>query len=225
MVKSYRWLGRALDELGVRRVDIALFDLGLSAEQLAGGGRGFSFQRDEPLQMTFAAHADAGQLTAAEIVNHWREETLADTIFRYGEERFARRIAVAIVAARARAPLETTAALVAVIESAVPFWYARGRLHPATRTFQALRIAVNDELGAIAVGLEQAWSALAPGGRLAVITFHSLEARLVKEKFKEWLAAKQGQKVTAHAVRPTYDEIRRNPRARSAQLRVIRKLA
>lgn len=223
-VRNFRELGAVLDEWKVKQVNAALFDLGLSSDQLERSGRGFSFERDEPLRMTFAAGLAPGRLTAAEIVNGWREESLADVIYGYGEERLARRIARAIVTARRGGPLETTAQLVAVIREAVPAWYRHGRKHFATRTFQALRIAVNDELGALQAGLEQLWPRLASGGRLAVITFHSLEARVVKSAFRSWLARGEGRQLAKKAIRPGRQEIISNPRSRSAQLRLIKKL-
>ncbi len=223
-VSNYRQLDRVLAELKISTLDGALFDLGLSSEQLDDSGRGFSFLRDEPLAMSFSATTDAGRLTAHEIVNHWRAESLTDIIEGYGEERFARRIAEAIVAAREFGPIESSLQLAEIIRAAVPAWYRHGRIHPATRTFQALRIATNDELGAVAEGLAKAWNALKPGGRLAVITFHSLEARLVKEQFKHWITAGQAELVTKKAIKPSWTEVRTNPRARSAQLRVITKL-
>lgn len=207
---NFRELDRVLTEQGLEQVDAILADLGLSSEQLAGSGRGFSFQTDEPLLMTLAAQPGPDALTAAQIVNRWQEETLADIIYAYGEERFARRIAKQIVLAREVAPIETTLQLVDVIAAAVPVWYRKGRLHFATKTFQALRIAVNDELGALKTMLASAYRHLAPNGRLAIITFHSLEARIVKQAFPDSLV-----------IKPSRPEIINNPRARSAQLRLI----
>jgi 16S rRNA (cytosine1402-N4)-methyltransferase len=209
---NFKELDKVLAEQGIEQVDAILADLGLSSEQLAGSGRGFSFQTDEPLLMTLAAHPAPDALTAAHIVNTWQEETLADIIYAYGEERFARRIAKQIVESRDVAPIETTLQLVDVIAAAVPVWYRKGRLHFATKTFQALRITVNDELGSLKTMLTSAYNHLVPGGRLAIITFHSLEARIVKKYFPHSLV-----------VRPTRAEVLENPRARSAQLRIINK--
>jgi 16S rRNA (cytosine1402-N4)-methyltransferase len=205
-------------------VDAVLADLGLSSEQLAESHRGFSFQGDEPLGMTLSSRPVPGALTAYEVVNFWREPTLADVIYGYGEERFARRIAKAIVLARAAKPLETTGQLVEVIKTAVPARYHGHRRHFATKTFQALRIAVNDELGALQNGLGSTWQRLNQSGRVAVITFHSLEARAVKRFCRERVAAAEAEMITKHAIRPTRSELLRNPRARSAQLRIIRKI-
>ena len=172
--------------------------------------------------MTF--DSQSGGLTAHEILNHWREESLADIIFSYGEEHFSRRIAKEIVASRDARPIETTDDLVEIIRRAVPLWYAHKRLHFATKTFQALRITVNDELGAIQDGLLKAWKYLNPDGRIAVISFHSLEARLVKNQFKFWIRDGIGEVITKKAIKPNRQEILTNPRSRSAQLRIIKKI-
>jgi 16S rRNA (cytosine1402-N4)-methyltransferase len=156
-------------------------------------------------------------------VNEWEESSIADVIFGWGEERYARRIARAIVERRAERPFETTGELVDVIKAAVPARYRHGGLHPATRTFQALRIAVNDELGALTEALNAAWELLAPGGRIAVITFHSLEDRIVKQTFLRF-ADNGGERITRKPIVPSTEELAENPRARSAKLRVIRRV-
>lgn len=223
--RNFRSLDLVLSELGVKQADAFLFDLGLSSDQLDRSGRGFSFSRpDEPLLMTFAKDDQSGALTAYEIVNRWRESTLADVIYGYGEERFARRIARAIVESRERGAITTTGQLTEIIRQAVPIWYTHKRLHFATKTFQALRMAVNDELGALKEGLAKAWAHLKVGGRIAVISFHSLEARQVKEQFKAWVAEGVGDLITKKAVKPSRAEILSNPRSRSAQLRIIQKI-
>lgn len=223
--RNFRELDQVLLELGVRNVDAFLFDLGLSSDQLERSGRGFSFsQGAQPLSMSFDVRETPGKLTAEEIVNHWREESLADIIFGYGEEHFARRIAKEIVLARRREPIKTTEELVEIIRRAVPAWYTHKRLHFATKTFQALRITVNDELGAIRTGLLKAWQHLKPEGRIAVISFHSLEARLVKNQFKLWDQSGVGHLITKNTIKPSRQEILTNPRSRSAQLRIIQKL-
>ena len=163
-------------------------------------------------------------LTAATIVNEWGEESIADILFGWGEEHYSRRIAKAIVARRAHKPFTTSVELAEAITAAVPPRYRHGRIHPATRTFQALRIAVNDELGALAEGLRSAWKHLAPGGRIAVITFHSIEDRVVKQMFAAWEASEEGKRVVRKPIRPAGPEISMNPRSRSAKLRVIQKL-
>lgn len=215
---------------GFYPVDGVLFDLGISSMQLSDAARGFSFQRDGPLDMRMDP---ARQRSAADLVNDLPVEELADLIWRYGEERYSRRIARAIVAAR---PLTTTGELARLVARAVG---RRGRIHPATRTFQALRIAVNDELGALETVLPQAVRVLGPGGRLAVIAFHSLEDRLVKTFFRqesrdcicppEMPVCSCGHKaslriVTRRPVVPSDIEKSRNPRSRSAKLRVAEKL-
>ena len=209
-----------------------LFDLGLSSVQLADTSRGFSFQTEAPLDMRFSPQQP---LTAARIVNEYPEAELADVIWRFGEERASRRIARAIVHAR---PLRTTRELAAIVSRAMPG--GRSRIHPATRTFQALRIAVNDELGALTAGLEQARDILGLGGRLVVISFHSLEDRIVKQFFQresrdcicppEVPRCACGHRatlriVTKRTVTPGPQEIAANPRSRSARLRAAEKLA
>lgn len=226
---SYTNLLLEMRKLGWETVDGILFDLGASSLQFDTAERGFSFQREGPLDMRFDPR---NPLTAAQIVNEWPEEELARLIFRYGEEPAARRIARAIVRAR---PLTTTRQLAAVIERVHP---RRGAHHPATQTFQALRIAVNAELEALEKALPLAVQALAPGGRLAVVSFHSLEDRLVKEFFRResqdclcpprQVVCTCGHRatltlITRKPVTPTNDEITANPRARSAKLRVAEK--
>src|SRR3989344_4698235 len=180
--KNFRDLDKVL---GSEKVDGIIFDLGLSSDQLENSGRGFSFLKDEPLLMTMKKNPSEEDLTAGEIVNTWEEKNLADIIYGYGEERFSRRIAKGIVEARAKAEIKTTTDLVKIISEAVPAVYRRGRLHFATRAFQALRIAVNDELRSLQTGLEKGFEALREGGRMSVITFHSLEDRVVKKFYKK----------------------------------------
>lgn len=210
-------LKRHLSDHGFSRVDGALFDLGVSSPQLDEPRRGFSFQGDGPLDMRMDPAVGS---TAADIVNHTEEVDLANIIFRFGEERFSRRIARAIVRARSRRPLATTGELVSVIESSVPAYYRRGRLHFATRTFQALRIAVNQELDHLESALRDAVDVLRTGGRLCVISFHSLEDRIVKNTFRS-LSDNQVAILTKRPQVPTEGEMDRNPRSRSAKLRVV----
>src|SRR3989344_3362392 len=219
--ENFRNLKRALESLGTTKVDRILFDLGVSSFQLDQEGRGFSFRRDEPLAMTFAHVPDPEALTAREIVNEWEEEHIADIIYGYGEERYSRTIARAMVAARRAHPIETTHQLVEIIRSAVPARYANGRgIHFATRTFQALRITVNDELGALKQGLEDGWAHIKEGGRIAVISFHSLEDRIVKQFFKEREREGTAMIITKKPVEASDEEQKENPRARSAKLRI-----
>ena len=173
--------------------------------------------------MTYGKNAPSSGITASIIVNNWGEESIADIIFGWGEERYSRRIAKAIVDRRAKGEIKSSGELVEIIKSSVPGFYRRGRIHPATRTFQALRIAVNDELRALTEALNAAWGLLAPGGRIAVISFHSLEDRLVKQYFAEKEKSGEGKRLTKKPVPPSLAEIQKNPRARSAKLRVIQK--
>jgi 16S rRNA (cytosine1402-N4)-methyltransferase len=212
-------------------IDGIVLDLGASSMQFDNAERGFSFMQDGPLDMRFGPHA---LMSAEEIVNTFDERELADIIFRYGEDRDSRKIARAIVMSR---PLHTTRELVAVIEKASP---RRGdKLHPATQTFQALRIAVNDELAAVEKTLPQAVAALRSGGRCAVISFHSLEDRIVKEYFREqskdlinppyeriYEVERKAivQLINKKPILPSDEEIKENPRARSSKLRIIEKL-
>lgn len=213
---NFRNLARILERLGIGHVDKILFDLGWSGYQIATP-RGFSFQADEPLLMTYGE----GGETAADIVNSSTEEDLSDIIFTYGEERFARGIARAIVAARAKERILTTDALVAAIKAGTPHWYHERKIHPATKTFQALRIAANDEIGSLREGLTAALSALAPSGRLAIISFHSIEDRIVKNILRDAVQEGLGMMTPKKPIAPSRTEVLRNRRARSAKLRVF----
>jgi 16S rRNA (cytosine1402-N4)-methyltransferase len=215
-------LERVACELGIEGVDCLLFDLGMSLDQLSDPERGFSFMHDGPLDM----RQDTRQaLCAAEVVNGYAPRRLEEVLREYGEERFARRIVQAIVARRKRAPVERTLELAELVANAVPG--PRGRIHPATRTFQALRIEVGGEADELMRMLPQAAELLRPQGRLALITFHGLEERLVKQGLrpygrhagrKDWRLERLGG-----LVRPALEEQRRNPRSRAAKLRVYRK--
>jgi 16S rRNA (cytosine1402-N4)-methyltransferase len=216
-------LRQILAERGISRVDGVLFDLGVSSPQLDDASRGFSFRLEGPLDMRM--DQSSGR-TAADIVNGLDEASLADMIYRFGEERYSRRIARAIVAARGRQALTSTRELADVIESSVPGHYRRGRIHCATRTFQALRIAVNQELDQLEPSFRDAADALAPGARLCVISFHSLEDRIVKQTFKS-LASQSGGELEILTKRPqipSQDERDRNPRSRSAKLRTMQRI-
>ncbi len=208
--------------LGAQKADKVLFDLGWNMTQLSSG-RGFSFMYDEPLNMSYAVKPRSG-FTAAEALNEWSEETLADVLFGYGEERYARRIAKAIAARRKVQPFETTRELVEAVRDAVPAAYRRGRINPATKTFQALRIAVNDELGALKQGLSAAWEKLTPGGRIAVITFHSIEDRIVKRYFAALAKEGSGKLLYKKPLTPSAGEVKSNPASRSAKLRAIERI-
>ncbi len=216
---NYRDLKSHLAETGIATVDGVLFDFGVSSPQFDDPSRGFSFQREGPLDMRM--DQTIGK-TAADLVNCSPEHELADIIFQYGEERYARRIARAIVQERQRRPVETTGALVSIIARSVPASYRHGRIHCATRTFQALRIAVNHELDFLESSLRDATEVLASGGRICAISFHSLEDRIVKHTFR---SLSQGPEatlsiLTKKPVLPSQEECEANPRSRSAKLRV-----
>jgi 16S rRNA (cytosine1402-N4)-methyltransferase len=217
---NFRSLGAVLENEGFFPLSGALFDLGVSSLQLDKPSRGFSFMREGPLDMRLGPD---GSLTAEQIVNRWPAEQIAMLLTEYGEEPEAEKIAKAIVARRAKKPLTTTLELAACVESVVP----RTGHHPATRTFQALRIAVNQELESLTRGLESVMPYLKTGGRLCVITFHSLEDRIVKNVFASFVSqgvcSHLGKGDAKSAIAPTDDEIARNPRSRSAKLRVIEK--
>jgi 16S rRNA (cytosine1402-N4)-methyltransferase len=219
---DYRTLDDVLDARRIAQIDGALADLGVSSMQFDSPGRGFSFQRDEPLDMRM--DRTAGE-TAAHLVARSTERELADAIFRYGEERFSRRIARALVAARQDGPVDTTGRLAAIVRRAIP---RRGpaRIDPATRTFQALRIWVNRELDDLDRFVAAAAKRLQAGARLVVITFHSLEDRIVKHTLRA-LQQRDGivQVLTKKPLVPRDDEIDRNPRARSAKLRAAERMA
>jgi len=230
---NFSRLGEVLDELHIAQVDGVLLDLGVSSWQLDTAERGFSFQREGPLDMRMDRE---GALTAADIVNTAEADELARIFREYGEEPNARRIAARLVSARGAARFETTMQLALAVEEIIP---RRGRIHPATRVFQALRIAVNREMEVLGSVLLQAAARLSPGGRMAVITFHSLEDRMVKEFFKlrstaeldrpEWPAPRPNPDYIFHAltrkpVIASAEEQQRNPRSRSAKLRAVRKI-
>ena len=204
------------------RVHGILFDFGMSSWQLEESGAGFSFKNIEPLDMRFDRTEDSE--TAAVIVNSWPEDAISRVIFELGEERYARRIAKAIVQARKKERIVTTDQLVYVISMAVPQSYKGRKLHFATRTFQALRIAVNSELENVETGLREAINLLSSGGRIVAISFHSLEDRRVKNIFREGSSSGLLRIITKKPVVPSEEEIRNNPRARSAKLRVAEKI-
>lgn len=235
---NFRDIGSILDSIGIRELDGALFDLGVSSHQL-DTQRGFSFSRDEELDMRMSRLEDTP--TAADIVNSYNEQNLADLIWKYGEERYSRRIAKAIVARRHKEPITRTAELADIVTAAIP---GKNRwqqdIHPATRTFQAIRILVNRELESVEEGVPAAIEALKIGGRVAVISFHSLEDRIVKNIFRRYsghctcpprlpgcvCGAKEILKViTKKPITPSAEEISDNPRSRSSRLRAAEKIA
>lgn len=229
-------LGSLLDSAGVDKVDGLLFDLGVSSPQLDDETRGFSYLKDAPLDMRMDTSAP---LTARDVVNEWPQEELKRILRDYGEERYAAQIAAKVVKRREERPIETTLELSDLIRSAMPAAALREKQHPAKRSFQAIRIAVNDELAAIPQMLEQALERLAPGGRLAVITFHSLEDRPVKAAMQSWAKGctcppdfpvcvcgkkPKAKLITRKPILPGEEELNANPRARSAKLRVAEKV-
>ena len=220
--RNFSQLHEVLEELKIEQVDAVLADLGWRSEQFAEVGRGFSFNDTQGLLMTYGSPEDH-LFTAYDVVNGWDEADIANVIYGYGEERYARRIARAIVESRAKAPVATAVDLAEIVSRAVPAVYRRGKTNPATKTFQALRIAVNDEFSVLEKFIASAWSALAPGGRLAIISFHSLEDRIVKHSFRSLAQDQSGSLVTKKPILPTKEEVINNPRARSAKLRVIEK--
>ena len=233
---NFRNLSQILTRLNIPEIDGIMFDLGVSSPQLDTPERGFSFSLEGELDMRLDQRAGT---RACDIVNTASERELADLLYDYGQERWARRIARRIVAHVRAQPLRTTTELAALIAAAIPKRHHPDRIHPATRSFQALRIAVNDELGAAHAGIEQALAHLRPGGRCCVISFHSLEDRIVKQLFRRWHGACQCPPgtpvcccgatrrvaiITRKPIRPSETETQRNPRARSARLRVAQRL-
>lgn len=212
-----RNIGTLVTDAGISSIDRVLLDVGLRSDQVDDAERGFSFQHDGPLDMRMDQTQD---LTAADIVNTWREETIADLIYVYGDERASRRIAKAIVARRAETPFTRTAELAQLVKESVR---SHGKTHPATKTFQALRIVVNDELAALREALAGSWELLRSGGRLAVISFHSGEDAMVKSFMREKDQQGEGTMVTKKPIMASDAELESNPRSRSARLRVITK--
>lgn len=220
---NYRNLDKVLSLNGFEYADKILLDIGLSSDQLEHSGRGFSFQKDEPLTMTFKVHPNESDVTAREIVNTWDEENIESILYGFGEEKFAKRITDAIVARRKEKPIETTHELVDIIKRNVPRWYAQGKVNCATKTFQALRMATNDELGSLQEGLINGVKKLKSGGRIAVISFHSLEDRIVKKFFKEKTEEGIFNITTKKPITPSREEVVTNKRSRSAKLRIAQK--
>lgn len=228
---NFSYIKSILNSLGIDKIDGLLLDLGVSSYQLDNGERGFSFHQDAPLDMRMSKSG----LSAKDVVNTYSEQELADIIFRYGEEKFSRRIAANIVKSRADKPIETTFELVDIIKASMP-QKAMRESHPARRTFQAIRIEVNAELDVLKKALEDAFDCLNPGGRIAIITFHSLEDRIVKEKFNDWargctcpkefpvcVCGNKPKGKVFKPLAPTEQELEMNPRARSSRLRVFEK--
>ncbi len=219
--EDFRGLKKTASAMALEGIDGAVFDLGMSSYQVDDPERGFSFLRDGPLDMRFDPRA---VLPASEVVNGYGEDVLAGIISEYGEERYAQAVARAIIKARRTSGINTTGELAVIIKEAIGYRYRSQKLHPACRTFQALRMYVNDEMGAIDSGVRGAVSLLKRGGRICVISFHSIEDRAIKNIFKT--AAKEGNMkiLTKKPVRPSREETRSNPRSRSAKLRAAEKI-
>lgn len=214
---SYVNLKNIAEREGFTGADGILFDLGLSSWQLEESGRGFSFQKDEILDMRFNKQIP---ISALEIVNTWPEGDLVKIFREYGEEKRAEKIAKEIVAARQKGIIKTSRQLAEVAKRMSP---SGGKTHPATKIFQALRIAVNQELANVEQGLKAGFAVLSPGGRLAVISFQGLEDKIIKKYIKELKQTGEAEMITKNAVKPSWEEVKNNPRARSAKLRVIQK--
>ena len=215
---NFRDIPEVLDAVGLDAVDAVLLDVGLSSDQLSDESRGFSFDSDGPLDLRF--DPTEGE-PAWRMVNRMKPESLADIIFEYGEERFSRRIARKIAAVREKQPIRTAREFARIVTSAIPKQHPPPRIHPATRTFQALRIAVNEELKSLRIALERIPTRLVPGGRLAVISFHSLEDRLAKQAFRN---TQVWECLTRSPIEASNEEVLRNPRSRSAKLRAAARL-
>lgn len=215
-VKSY------IQASGLEKVDIIVLDLGYSSDQIESSKRGLSFQNlEDDLLMTLSSDIGENTLTAREIVNTWAEESIADIIYGYGGERHSRKIAKAIIEARERESIEKVGDLTQIIEDSVGGFYRKLKINPATKTFQALRITVNDELGNLRKVLEDGFDSLSSGGRLAVVSFHSLEDKIVKISFKEKEREGLAKKLYKKPIRPSDEEIKENKRSRSSKLRIL----
>ena len=219
---NFRHIVSILKDLKIGHVNGILADLGVSSQELDESGRGFSFRFDEPLLMTFEAKPEEDRTTAYDIVNFWSESTIADILYGFADETHSRRIASAIVKRRAEAPIKTTFELVSIIGASVPAMYRHRKTHYATKTFQALRMATNDELGSINDLLDALPEVLASNGRACVITFHSTEDRIVKHGMR--LHEEKLRMINKKAIIPKDEEIKENVRSRSAQLRIVERI-
>jgi 16S rRNA (cytosine1402-N4)-methyltransferase len=219
---NFRDIQKHVIEADFPTVNKIFVDLGLSSDQLdSQSNRGFSFKKDEPLKMTFVKNPPKGTLTAWHVVNEWSEESLADILYGFGGEKKSRKIAKAICEEREKENIKTSKQLADIIEKTIS---RRKGIHPATRTFQAIRMAVNDELGALQEVLQQSKTLLSKNGRIAIISFHSLEDRIVKHTFQDWEKEGFGKRITKHPLIPERDECKENKRARSAKLRCFEKI-
>lgn len=222
--KGFQDIDKVLKDLNINEVDGILLDLGISSYQLETAGRGFTFKNDEPLLMTMKKNPNNKDLTAREIVNTWEEESLSDIIYGFGEERYSRRIAKKIAEARKISKIESTFDLVKIIDEAVGKNYRGMKIHPATRTFQALRIATNSELSNIENVIDKGFKKLKRGGRMSIISFHSLEDRIVKKAFRELKDNGKAVLPNKKPIIPSESELKINPRSRSSKLRLLIKI-
>lgn len=221
---GFQDIDKVLNDLKIEKVDGILLDLGISSFQLEVAGRGFSFLKDEPLLMTMKKEPTDEDLTARDIVNTWEEESIADIIYGFGEEKYSRKIAKKIVESRKEKEIKTTFDLVKIIGDAVGGHYKGLRIHPATRTFQALRIATNSELSNLEEVIEKGFNCLKTGGHMSIITFHSLEDRIVKRAFVALREKGIAKILNKKPIIPKDEEIKLNPRSRSAKLRLLEKI-
>ena len=218
---NFKNLKKILEQNQIKPPSKIVFDLGWNLMQLQSG-KGFSFQKDEPLLMTYSNDSSKYIFTAKDVVNTWEEENIADILYHYGEERFSKRIARAIVESREQQEIKSSVQLAEIVKNAYPSvarW--RNRIHPATKTFQAIRIVVNDEIGSIRSVLEQIPNLVAPQFKVAFVTFHSIEDRLIKKTFRDWEEKGYGKRYNKKVIKPTFQEITQNPSARSAKLRIF----
>jgi len=221
---NFKNLKEIIQKKNFKKIAGVLLDLGMSSWHIDQSGRGFSFQKEEELDMRYNPEIESSKFTAATIVNQYSQEEIEKILQEYGEERFARRIAKAIIEKRKYRPIKTTNQLIDIIQEAVPLWYQKKRIYFATRTFQAFRIAVNDELNSLQKVLPQIVDILEPGGKIVIISFHSLEDRIAKNFFREEKNKKTLEIITKKPIEATPEEIETNPRSRSAKLRAAKKL-
>lgn len=221
--KNYSQILDILKELNIEELDSATLDLGISSDQLEEiQKRGISFKNlDNPLDMNLTDSNELKKLTAKEILNEWDEESIADIIFYYSDERAAKKIASAVVKQREDKPFETVKDLVDLLEKEIGHFYKHKKIHPATKTFQALRITVNDEVGNLKIALKDVMRNIKKGGRFSVVTFHSLEDKITKKIFKEFEDTGLVKRVNKKVIKPSVIELEKNPRARSAKLRIV----
>ena len=219
---NFRYVRKILDEIHIDKIDGLIADLGLSSQELENSGRGFTFQKDEPLQMTYEVSPNKKIVNACDIVNLWDEKTIADILYGFADEKYSRKIAKSIVEYRKVKPIKTTFELVEIIKNSVPKAYGKRKIHLATKTFQALRIAVNDELGSLHELILSLVGVLKKNGRACIITFHSTEDRIVKQEFRNYKSLLRP--VTKKPIKPKIDEVKENPRSRSALLRIVEKI-